>query len=382
MEVQQYIRTVRDGWWIIIAALLFSVSLGMLYSFSQTPMFEATATFVANPSTRIADSGDILSSLDTLARRSGLVSTYCTVLSSDAILEQGVAALGIAKEMVENYIVSCVVLPDSSILALRAQGPSPYMVADLANAVGASGLTYITSLQDIFELRRLDLAVVNTDAISPNHPVDVILAAVIGLMGGVAFLFLRQALERPFGQSGSGAIVNRVAGTASMDYLRQRLEEEISRSRLQNYPLNLAVMVFEPLDDLSQYPEAVMQRLQRQLAVFLQDRSRPLDLLAYIRNNTFGVLMPEINGMEARDIMVDLLADLRLKVFALEDLNLSVAFQGVVGLVENSNGEADWRAMMKMAQEASEAASHEGPYQVYLKRTSPGPFFDVLFAES
>jgi capsular polysaccharide biosynthesis protein len=378
MEIQQYLRTLRENWWIVVAALLTCLAVGIFYSYAQTPQYEATATFTANPSVRIANTDDQVQVFDTLARRSGVVSSYCLILKSGARRAEAIAALGIPPEMVEDYELDCVVLPDSSILALTVQGTSPYLATDLTNALGIAGLNYITELQEIFELRPLDPAKVNPDPISPNHLIDLALAGILGLMGGVGFVFLREAIQKPFAITSRDAITDPTAGTASMGYLRQRLEEEISRAKLQNYPLNLAVIRFDALEELNQFPDQAMRQLRRQLAVFLQDGTRPLDLVAYVRDNTFSILMPEVNGMEARDRMVDLLSDLRLKVFNVPDLGVSVAFQGVAGIVENSAGDVDWRTMMAMGQEAVENAGNQGPYQVHLKRTTPGPFFDVL----
>ncbi len=378
MEVQQYIRTVKENWWIILAALLGSLALGIAYSYAQTPIYEASATFSANPSVSIADTDDQVRVLDTLTRRSGLVSSYCVIMQSELIREQALTALGVTEGLAEPYEIQCVVLPDSSILSLSADGPSPYLARDLVNAVGAAGLNYVGGLQEIFELRSLDHAKVEITPISPNHLINISLAAILGLMGGAGFVILRQALMRSAIVSLGGAIVDPSSGIATLDYLRQRLEEEIRRAQIQNYPLSLAVIEFEPLDDLSNYPIHVVQQLRRQLAVFLQDRSRKIDLVAYVQDNMFGILMPEINGMEARDAIADVMGDLRVKVFGVNDLGISVAYQGSAGIVESNGGNIEWRRMINMGQEAVQNANAEGPYQVHLTRTTPGPFFDVL----
>ncbi|MCB0171727.1 MAG: hypothetical protein KDJ97_14350 [Anaerolineae bacterium] len=200
MHLQQYLRIIRESWWIILAIVLISTGISIAYSYTQTPIYEATATFVVNPNVRITNTDEVLYSLDTLAGRTSLATTYSNVLKSKNIIEQAAASLNVPVQMLEDYTINAVVLPDSSVLSLQIQGSSPALVADLANAIGTVGVGYISDLQEIYELRRLDLAVVNLEPISPNHLVDITLGVIIGVISGVAFAILRQLLVQSFGE--------------------------------------------------------------------------------------------------------------------------------------------------------------------------------------
>lgn len=196
MDVQQYVQAIRSGWWILLALLLVSLGVGIAYSYSQTPVYESTTSFVANPAFRIDNNRDAIDSIDTLAARSGVVATYCQVLQSTVVFEQAAASLGLfPTDIVETYRANCVVLPDSSVLQVDVQGPSAQLTADLANAIGQAGLNYVSDLQEVYELRLLDTATVSSDPISPNHGLDIVLSGVLGLMGGLVLLFIRAALR-------------------------------------------------------------------------------------------------------------------------------------------------------------------------------------------
>lgn len=201
MDVQQYLQALRSGWWILLALLLMSVGVGTAYSYSQTPIYEATTSFVANPTFGISDTGDVIRSIDTLAGRSGVVATYCQVLQSEAIFQQASVSLGINPADIGGYRATCVVLPDSSVLQLDVQGPSSQLTADLANAIGDAGLGYVAGLQEVYELRLLDKATPSTQSISPNHVIDILVSAILGLMGGLIIVFVRAAFARPSGFS-------------------------------------------------------------------------------------------------------------------------------------------------------------------------------------
>lgn len=197
MKLNQYLQIIQQDWWIIMAILLIVTGLGLGYSYTQTPTYEATATFVVNPSVRIAETYDQVYSINTLTARTSLATTYSNVLESRIIIEAAVNTLNLPPEIVASYEVNSVVLPDSNVLLLQVQGPSPDLTADLANAIGTAGLEYITGLQEVYELRRLDPAITVPEAIAPNRSIDVLLAAMIGLLGGLAFVILRRFLREP-----------------------------------------------------------------------------------------------------------------------------------------------------------------------------------------
>jgi capsular polysaccharide biosynthesis protein len=148
---------------------------------------------------RIAETYDLVYSINTLTARTNLATTYSNILESRTIFEAAADELSLPPGVTASYEVNSVVLPDSNVLLLQVQGPSPDLAADLANAMGAAGLKYVADLQEVYELRRLDPAVPNLEPVAPNRFVDVLLAAMIGLLGGLVFVFLRHLLTQSFG---------------------------------------------------------------------------------------------------------------------------------------------------------------------------------------
>ncbi len=194
MQIQQYLKILKDDWWIVVAIFLISVGMGIAYSYSQDPVYETTATFVVNPTVSIAETYDKLYSIDTLAGRTSLATTYANILESQGRVDAAIALLGLPPEMASGYDIQAVALPDSTVLRLRVEGPSPLLAADLANAIGTVSLDYIGG--EVYELRSLDPAMVESDPISPDHPTDIVLSAIVGLAAGVGFIVLRQLLSQ------------------------------------------------------------------------------------------------------------------------------------------------------------------------------------------
>jgi succinoglycan biosynthesis transport protein ExoP len=200
MQIRQYILILRAGWWIILAVLLVTSGAGLAYSYAQAPTYEAAATFVVNPSVRIAETYDLLYSIDTLAGRTSLATTYANILKSRQVIDSAAASLGLSPDSLAEYDINAVVLPDSNVLLLQVQGPSAYLAADLANSIGTSGLEYISKLQAVYELRRLDAALVELKPVSPDHVTNITLSVALGLLGGVSLVILRQVLLQLFGE--------------------------------------------------------------------------------------------------------------------------------------------------------------------------------------
>lgn len=200
-----YIRALLQGWWILLAAVCLSAGVGLAYSYSQRPVYKAETTFIANPDLN-ADSDELLDRIDILSRRTGLVTNYCEILQSKLIANQAIAILNIPASAIHSYEIRCVVLPDASVLHLEVKGPSPLLAADLANTIGAAGLSYLTNLYTIFDLRQLDPATPPDQPISPNHLTNLTLSVILGLVGGIGFIVLRQALLDYFQQPAAEGI--------------------------------------------------------------------------------------------------------------------------------------------------------------------------------
>jgi uncharacterized protein involved in exopolysaccharide biosynthesis len=194
MEFQRILGAILRNWWVILAFVLVSAGLGLVYSHMQQPVYETSARLVLYPGLDIYEGYNRLYVIDMLGGRSSIATTYGNLLWSQKLAEEAARSLGIPPEMIGDYQISCVPLPDSMVLVLRVEGPSPDLAADLANAISREGIAYLGNLYEMFELRLLDPAGVPSEAISPDHPRNAILGVVIGLMGGIAFSILRQTL--------------------------------------------------------------------------------------------------------------------------------------------------------------------------------------------
>lgn len=202
MNLQELVRAFRQNWWILLATVLIATGAATVYSYNSAPVYEASATFVANPSLRISNTDDVLYSLDTLASRSTLVNTFCEILTSRALVFEAGAKLGLGDDLSsrfaegsKNASVDCIVTPESNVVRLRLQGPSPELTSDLTNAIGEVGVEFIIGLQEVYELRPLDSALPNADPVAPNHVFDIGFGFALGMIGGASIAVLRFGIQ-------------------------------------------------------------------------------------------------------------------------------------------------------------------------------------------
>ena len=354
INLHQYLKGFQQYWWLIPAIVLLSVGLGLAYSLSQTPLYEAKATLIVSSNQAIDDTGDFIDSFNTLARNTSVAITACEILESQTIQDQAALLLGIPVETVSLYRTGCVVLPDSTVLQLRVQGRSPELAADLANTIGAKGIIYISNLYEVVDLQLLDPAEADKTPVSPNHLTNVTLSAIIGLAGAVGFIVLRETLLQFWGyHSSSGSL---------------------SPSPVTNptSPFTLAVITLKPMTDLhpDEHNQKSNNRIHKQLAEqvqkFIQQKSRVSDSVLYLEKKQFVILMPQTSKQEAVTFLTTFMDQLRAKTFTVPGTDVAVAYVGVGGIVESENNLLVWRSLLKRGQEAAQKAGRQGDWQIYV----------------
>ncbi|HXQ36591.1 MAG TPA: Wzz/FepE/Etk N-terminal domain-containing protein, partial [Anaerolineales bacterium] len=123
MEINIYLRTLQRGWWIIVLVMLATLNFSLLISYLTPPVYETSSRFVVSPNASVySNSWDIVSSLDTLDRRS-IINTYKELLASPAVYatSPGIQQMD-PTELESKYKIVVVVVPDTNILKLTVDG--------------------------------------------------------------------------------------------------------------------------------------------------------------------------------------------------------------------------------------------------------------------
>lgn len=302
MELKAYFRILLKKWWIVIPVFLVTLTSGIVFTYTRTPIYSATTTYVVVPSPSFSDIRSFANGLDILGRREEIATTFAEIASSRRIKELASSSLSLQSS--RDYSVSSKLRAGTNIVEMTVEGPNPVVTRDLANAVGTAIEEYVQGLYEVFVLVPLDEATTPWRPISPNKPLNLTLAAVFGLALGAGLAFLSEYLEAPLSSVISVNIIDEETGVYNREYLLQRLSEEMVRSRRNRYPLSLALMRVDNLSLLKGADSAkVRAEVLRRVAMLTSQYLREEDIVAYLENDVFALLLPDTTGENAKALM-------------------------------------------------------------------------------
>ncbi len=371
MELRAYARLMATRWLLILAALLVVVIATMALTFTQTPTYLTTTTFVVSPSASLKDVNSVLQGLDTLSRQN-VDETYNNVVTSRAVVDAAAAELGLSPAELKRYKVTSDVAQNANILTISVEGPDPVRAAALANHVGAQSVRYVQGLYEAYDLKPLDAAVAPKDPVSPNKMANLLLSIIVGLGLGVALAFIAEYTSVPADNLVDNSILDPETGVYNRVYFMQRLNQELSRSKRQNYPLSIGLMHIENLDAIrGAYPSRTRAEALRQVAVYLKQYLRPEDLIARVGGDQFAFLFPDTPGSTAKEILERLQARIDGTVFELGSSGVKLNLSSSSGVMAPSNGAGPDELLAK-AEQAMRRAGTNGYNKIYLWQESEG----------
>src|SRR5512133_361322 len=134
------LKHVLYGWRILI---IFTAAFWLIYlawSITTTPLYRATAKFLVYPNANLTSSRDVVSSLDTLDKRT-ISATYADILDSNRVYLETVDRLKVDLGTMSSIRIYCEEKAYINILVLHVEGPDPKMVTLLANNIGQNGIS-------------------------------------------------------------------------------------------------------------------------------------------------------------------------------------------------------------------------------------------------
>lgn len=374
MELRDYIRVLIKSWWIIVPITLIALTGTLFFSYAETPIYEAVSTYVTRLDATLNTNDVVLFGLDVMGGRQNFFVTYCQVMTSQTVFQEALQLSNIDPLSLDPdlYTVTCNVLPDTNVLMLIVHGSSPAVVARLNEAVGMAGIREANGLYRTFQLQPLDPVRLAENPVSPNHPRNALLGAVLGLAIGVTAALLLEQWRAPRERLEQLSIRDAKFGVYNQRYFQRRFSEEINRSRARNRPLSVALLRLAPDEDFSLLPTSVQDVLLRAAAQRMEDGMRQGDIVAHMGRNTFAILLAETPGDEARAILAELHKNVRAHTFEADVYTAN--FSVNTGLVESSGGALGMQTMLEQAAEALRVAEQSGDNTIQLVRASPRPF--------
>jgi capsular polysaccharide biosynthesis protein/GGDEF domain-containing protein len=363
MEAKMYLRMLVRRWWLILAALFFTVVPTVILVTRQPWVYEASTSYVIRPRAQFnVPEDEIVDAVGTLSRQPEISTTFAEVADSRLIRQRAIEQLGLSGQERKGLRVNGSVVAGTNVVEINVEGPDPGIVRDLADAAGVETANYVNSLYDVFELEPLDSANFPNRPAGPNRLLTIALGAGFGLLLGIGLVFLVEYLQEPAPEELSFNIVDGETGVYNEPYFRLRLGEEISRAMHGDQTFALALIKPDHSGQLS----AAKASSQLKLAIGTKTRSE--DILAHLGSATFALLMPGMSG----DAVRELLEGLQFKAPRVGSGSDGVATVSSVGITSYKHGEATVDEILALAADALVEATRNPARRIVLSARNNG----------
>jgi len=373
MELRAYLRILIGKWWIVLPAFLITFTSTTVFTFTQAPVYQATATFVVTPKALFADVRGYLSSLEVLSRRTEISTTYAEVANSHQIKKLAADELGLSSAQKRSLSVDSQLQAGTNVLKITVQGNDPILVRDFTNAVGTQIVAYIQELYEMHELKPLDQATLPTSPIKPNKGLNLALGGILGLALSAGSAFLAEYLQVPLEDITSFGILDNETGAYNNRYFVHRLKEEMSRAKRNSYPLSLALMNVDHLGEMNASSPQVRSEALRKVVVLLKQYLREEDIMARLDGTVFAFLLPDMPGEKAKETMEKLQTRIAWTPLEIEKSGIKLNLTGTAGVVAyqyNGDRQDELLALATRALEEAEASNYEKVFLLSENRTS------------
>jgi uncharacterized protein involved in exopolysaccharide biosynthesis len=199
--MQHTLRALRTGWYLILLGALVAAGAAVMVEQSASLVFEASASYVVSPGSQVAPD-DVAQGVDTLdsSRSRSIMTTLTEITDSDAVRSEAFAALDLPTDLIDNYSVESIVVPEANVMETIVTGPDPSVAAALTSSLGTIGGARFVRLYQIYDVVTLDPAEIPTEPSNPGLGQLLVIAITLGIMAGGAAALLRSAVAERSGR--------------------------------------------------------------------------------------------------------------------------------------------------------------------------------------
>ncbi len=198
MELQDYLRILRQRWLFIGLTTLVALAFALLFTLTATPQYQSSARLFV--STSQSDSSD--------AYQGGLfsqqrVKSYANLLTGEEISRRVVDRLDLdVSPRLLASTITATVQPDTVVLSISVTDPSASMARKLTQAVAEEFVTYVAELETApgkstapVKATIVDRATTPGSPVSPQPVRNVGLALILGLLIGGGLAVVRDSSD-------------------------------------------------------------------------------------------------------------------------------------------------------------------------------------------
>ena len=194
IDLREYFAIIKKRFWIIgLISVIAMVISGVISFFVLSPVYEAKSTLIVNTE-KNEDTQMITGDQFNVTQK--LAVTYGEIIKSRTVLEDVISNLKLDSEyedLVEKITVSPV--KDTQIISISVQDTNPKKARDIANEIPKVFEKEVKRITKANDIQVIDKAILPQNPIKPNKMMNVLIAAVLGMMIGLFVVFLIEYLD-------------------------------------------------------------------------------------------------------------------------------------------------------------------------------------------
>lgn len=197
--VVDFLHIARSVWhriWLVVLSGILAGVIGFSYAtFLITPKYSSSVMLYVNNSSLLGNTTFSISSSELTAAQ-GLVKTYTVILKNRTTLNQVIEKSGLDYSYEQLYhMIDASSVNDTEVLKVKVTAEDPYEAATLANAIADVLPKRISDIIEKSSMKIVDLAVVDTQKVSPNITKYTELGVLLGALLTLAILVIIAILD-------------------------------------------------------------------------------------------------------------------------------------------------------------------------------------------
>lgn len=202
--VVDFLHIVKFVWkriWIVLLAAVLSAVIAFSYStFFVKPQYSSSIMLYVNNSSFSLGSTSFSISSSELTAAQSLVKTYSVLLKNKTTLNEVIEKADIDLDYTELYqMIETGAVKETEVLEVKVTADDPYLAADIANTIAEVLPDKIATIIKGSSMEIVDLAVPNTQKVSPNitrnTEIGLLLGAVLTIIVLVIFALLDDTIH-------------------------------------------------------------------------------------------------------------------------------------------------------------------------------------------
>lgn len=188
-------KVLKKGWIILLLIVVFALGARFVSQNYIPKIYQAKATVFIGKEQGAATN----ITLSDIEASNKLIVDYKEIANSRMVIDQVMKSLNLNMKLEDfRKAMTLDVIDNSRLFSVSFSDRDPALAANVANAMARQLTDSASEIVNVENIRIIDLALVPTEPASPKVNIITILAAVLGLIAGLLFVYLHEVFNDSF----------------------------------------------------------------------------------------------------------------------------------------------------------------------------------------